>query len=256
MTRNPVLLLSLSVGLWFLLVPRVLAQVTSSDIAVSIPVDTQVEEGDLICVKSDGYKPCTLPYDSALYGVITENPAAALSNASGSGTMLIVSRGQSIVKVTAANGPIKVNDYITSSTIPGVGELATRNGYVVGRAIETYDPGNSKDTGKIAIELSIYPVTSLSDSRNNLLESVKQALASPTLTPLASLRYFLAFGIALIAFTMGFLYFGRVTRAGVEAIGRNPLAGRTIQLTVGLNILFTIGIVLIGLVIAYVILTL
>jgi F0F1-type ATP synthase membrane subunit c/vacuolar-type H+-ATPase subunit K len=73
---------------------------------------------------------------------------------------------------------------------------------------------------------------------------------------LASLRYLLAFLIAIIAFVLGFIYFGRVVRVGIEAIGRNPLARRMIQITMLFNILITIVIVLAGLLIAYLILVL
>ena len=93
-------------------------------------------------------------------------------------------------------------------------------------------------------------------TKGNLLETVRQALLSPTLTPLASLRYVLASIMAVGAFILGFWYFGRVAKTGVEAIGRNPLAGRTIQLGVILNLLLTGVIMASGLVVAYLILVL
>jgi F0F1-type ATP synthase membrane subunit c/vacuolar-type H+-ATPase subunit K len=52
------------------------------------------------------------------------------------------------------------------------------------------------------------------------------------------------------------IYFGKASRAGIEAVGRNPLAKRVIQLTVVMNIVLTIVIVLVGLAIAYLILIL
>ncbi len=231
---------------------------TSSDIAVAIPIpiNTQVNEGDIICIKNDGYKPCTQAYDPSMYAVVTASPAAALSPEITDGIKLVVNRGKTFVRVTAANGPIKAGDYVTGSTIPGVGQLVTKNGYVIGAALEDYNPPDPKTIGTISIALSIYPITSINDNKANLLETIRQALVSPTLTPLASLRYVLAFAIALIAFTLGFIYFGRVTKAGVEAIGRNPLAGRTIQITVILNILLTLAIMGGGLLIAYIILIL
>jgi len=63
-------------------------------------------------------------------------------------------------------------------------------------------------------------------------------------------------GIVLISFTIGFVYFGRVTTRGVEALGRNPLASRTIQLNLALNLAFMIVIILVGLGIGYLILIL
>ena len=60
----------------------------------------------------------------------------------------------------------------------------------------------------------------------------------------------------MASFVMGFVYFGRVARSGIEAIGRNPLASRIIQFNVILHILISIVIVLVGLAIAYLILIL
>jgi F0F1-type ATP synthase membrane subunit c/vacuolar-type H+-ATPase subunit K len=60
----------------------------------------------------------------------------------------------------------------------------------------------------------------------------------------------------VVAFTLGLVYFGRIARAGVEAMGRNPMAKRMIQLSVLLHVVLTIIIVLTGLGIAYLILIL
>ena len=62
--------------------------------------------------------------------------------------------------------------------------------------------------------------------------------------------------IVLITFALGIWYFGRVARSGVEAIGRNPLATRAIQLGVILNLLLTLVILLVGIALAYLILVL
>jgi hypothetical protein len=71
---------------------------------------------------------------------------------------------------------------------------------------------------------------------------------------LASLRYLLAIIVAVMAFGLGFVYFGRVAKGGVEALGRNPLAGRAIQLSVLMNLILTVAIMVGGLVLAYIIL--
>jgi F0F1-type ATP synthase membrane subunit c/vacuolar-type H+-ATPase subunit K len=62
--------------------------------------------------------------------------------------------------------------------------------------------------------------------------------------------------MVIISFTLGMIYFGRASRTGIEAVGRNPLAKRVIQLTIFLNIVLTIVIVMVGLAIAYLILIL
>jgi F0F1-type ATP synthase membrane subunit c/vacuolar-type H+-ATPase subunit K len=238
-------------------VPQTYAQeLSATDIAFSIPVSVPVQEGDLICVEKEGFKPCTNIYDSALYGVVTASPAAFMGNTPTESSVLLVTKGKAFARVSTQNGKIAAGDLLTSSKVAGVGQKADRNGFVLGTALEAFDAEDPNATGTVATTISIHNATAFSDEKNNLLETIKQALASPTITPLASLRYVLAFTITLISFTLGFVYFGRVTKAGVEAVGRNPLASRMIQLTVMFQLILTAVIMLSGLVIAYLILSL
>jgi F0F1-type ATP synthase membrane subunit c/vacuolar-type H+-ATPase subunit K len=70
------------------------------------------------------------------------------------------------------------------------------------------------------------------------------------------LRYLTAALMVILGFVLGFVYFGRIAKAGVEAIGRNPLSSKTIEFGLILHILLTIVIVGAGLGIGYLILTL
>ncbi len=232
------------------------AQVTSADIAVTIPITEPSHDGDIICLEKQGYVPCTHTYDPNMFGVTTASPAAVFDNESMENKKFVVNKGKTLIRVSTQNGPIKYGDFITTSKVPGVGQRADRNGFIVGTSLDSYEETDPQKVGTIPVSISIHAVATLSDARDNLLQTISQALSAPTLTPLASLRYVLAFTIATVAFILGFIYFGRVTKAGVEAIGRNPLAGRMIEITVGLHILLTIAIVLTGLVIAYIILVL
>jgi F0F1-type ATP synthase membrane subunit c/vacuolar-type H+-ATPase subunit K len=170
------------------------------------------------------------------------------------GLPLAVQSGDAIVRVSTVNGAIEVGDLITSSEMPGVGQKATVNGFVLGLALEAYGSTDPNDIGEILVSLNIHPSSSFVGSRTNLVANIRQALSSPVVAPLDSFRYLLAFIIAIISFALGFVYFGRVVRTGVEAIGRNPLASRMIQVTVLINIVITIVIVLTGLVVALLIL--
>ena len=242
--------------------PRVAtAQITSSDLAISVFLPRSIEPGHIVCIQSTGYQACNKAYSANIFAVVTATPAASLTVLEESPdpeqvARLVVSRGKAIVKVTTQNGAIKPCDMITTSPIAGVGQLANRNGYVIGLALETYDASDPNAVGEIAVSMMIHSVSAFSDARTNLIETIRDALSAPTLTPLASLRYVLAFAIVIISFTLGFVYFGRVTKAGVEAVGRNPMAGKLIEITVFLHILLTLAIIGIGLLIAYLILSL
>lgn len=234
------------------------AQITSSSVALPIAIQNEnVTEGDVICSGREGYKLCDEAYNSALYGVVTDNPAASFEQATDSAERLAVTTGKANVKVTSINGNIAVGDLVTSSReIPGTGQKATRNGYVLGLAVEPYESADPTAVGTIVVSLNVHPTTVFTDVSSNLWAALREGLAAPVLTPLAALRYLLAALVILAAFILGFIHFGRLSKAGIEAIGRNPLARLQIQATLFLNILLVIGILIIGVVLAYLILIL
>ncbi len=233
------------------------AKVDSSGTAISIPIsDTNVEDGDIICSYLEGNKKCYQEYDTSIYGVVNDNPALSIKDFSYDTSKLVLSLGITTVKVSSVNGDIKEGDFITSSTKPGVGQKATKNGYVIGKALEDYKSTDANAVGKIQVALKPQFVNELSSSSGNLLQFMKKGLNVPFYEPLNALRYLLSALMVVISFTLGMIYFGRSSKAGIEAIGRNPLARKVIHFTIITNIVLTIVIVLVGLAIAYLILVL
>jgi F0F1-type ATP synthase membrane subunit c/vacuolar-type H+-ATPase subunit K len=253
-----VLSASIVLGVLFGIVEPLSLKAQDVPTGVALPVivkEGTIDKGDLICSAEGGYILCNAISTPSMYGVITDNPSVSLS--SGSETeKLVMTSGFTQVKVNTSNGEIKAGDLITSSETPGVAIKANKNGYVLGNAMDSYNSGNPEEVGLIVVSINIHPTISLANSRSNLLTAIRQGLSSPFLEPLASFRYFLAALIALISFALAFIYFGRIARAGVEALGRNPLAARLIQLTVILNVLLTVAILTFGLFVAYLILIL
>lgn len=233
------------------------AQVKSSGLAIPTPLeDEDVPDGSIICSQLDGYRLCGVEYSPTVYGVVADDAALSFEVTGEENVRGLITSGNVKVRVTSVNGNIAEGNLITSSEIPGVAQLADQNGYVLGTALEAYESTNTEAIGEILVSINIHPALEVTGPGVNLLQTIRQALAVPVLAPLASLRYLLAFAIAIIAFTIGFIYFGRVIRTGVEAMGRNPLAARSIQFSVIFNILITIAIIFSGLAVAYLILIL
>jgi hypothetical protein len=230
----------------------------TSGIAVSMEFasNVQVQDGDIVCATDQGTQLCNTPYSVDMSGVFSQSPAVSLENDSLINGKTVVSFGRTAVRVSSVNGQIKKGSFVTSSSKAGVGQLADKSGNILGVALEDYSNTDSGAVGTIQLSVGIRPAIVATTSRGNLLETLKQGLLAPTLTPLASLRYVLAIVIAIAAFVLGFVYFGRVAKSGVEAIGRNPMAGRMIQLNVILNLALTVAIMGGGLLLAYVILIL
>ncbi len=235
---------------------KINAQITSSGIAISLKLkNVDIENGSIICSKPDGYDVCDKDYDPEIYGVVVVDPSAIFDTEE-SDTKPVLNNGVAVVRVSTLNGKIESGSLITSSTKPGVGSLALKSGFVLGTALESFTSDNPDEIGEVKVNINIHPAVGLSSARSNLLQVIREGISAPLFEPLASLRYILAALMILIAFVLGFVYFGRVAKSGVEAIGRNPLASKMIQLSVFIHVLITIVIILVGLIIAYLILIL
>jgi hypothetical protein len=236
----------------------VFAQTDNVATGVALPVlinERTVKDGDIITVTTGGYKLSSYSYDPSTYGVVTTNPAVSLREIN-SKTTPVISFGKALVRVSTVNGPIKINNPITSSAIRGVGQKADVNGFILGTALEDYSNSNQNTIGKVLVSIDPHYNSSFTESRTNLLKSLKATAGAPLVSPLTTLRYILAAIVAIVSLVIGFVYFGRIARTGVEALGRNPLAARVIQLGIIINVALTAGIILIGVGIAYLILIL
>jgi hypothetical protein len=233
---------------------------TSLGVAVYIPISDKVNNGDLISFTPQGYKLSRVGFDPNLFGVVSLNPGAYMRDRDAKSETPVITSGKVLVRVSTKEGPIRRNDYVTTSTTPGVAQKASGEGMVLGTALEDYTNSNSNSVGTILVIVDPKYAVSGSGSdpggSTNLIQNIKRLSKAPYLSPLTSLRYILAAIVLILSFVLGFVYFGRISRAGVEALGRNPLAARIIQLGIVINVLLTAGIILIGASIAYLILIL
>ena len=245
-------------GIFFLSYPNCLAQDGfSTGVAIPVPIeDKSVSVGTIICASKTGYVQCKNDYDPDIFGIVTDNPTAYFEADSALGDTLVLSSGNVSVSVNTQGGVIVPGDLITSSKVSGVGQKATNNGSVLGTAIPGDDNSATAVAGTILVSANIHQSSAFADARGNLLEILRSGLSATFLTPLAALRYLLAAFVTIISFVLGFIYFGRLAKTGVEAVGRNPLAHRTIETTVVFHLIITVFIFLVGLGVAYLILVL
>jgi hypothetical protein len=225
--------------------------------AVSVPVDGNAgKAGDIVSFTDNKFVLSSKIGDSAMVGVVVEDPATSFEDTNMTQYKFITPEGDVLVNVSGKNGSIKEGDFITSSDIPGVGVRALESGQVLGVALEEYMPNNPEDIGQIYVQLGIKTSFIDKTASKNLLDTLKNSLTSPFMTPIEALRYLLAIAVVFASFVIGFSSFGRITGTSVEALGRNPLAGSAIRKVIFFNFLLTFIIMGIGLAIAYLILTL
>jgi hypothetical protein len=226
--------------------------------------DQEVLPGDLVSLTTEGLIRSAVDYDTKIFGVVNADPLAVYKRVDGTGT--IISRNGVVnINVTTANGEIKTGDYITSSTLAGKGQKALASGYVIGVALKDFNEGEGEtidfshfenneteqiSSGQIPVAIRIeYAEISSARNANALLSRLNAALFSNVQDPekFVNVIRYVASGIVIIfSILVGLFILARVVPKGVEGIGRNPLARRSILLYTGFNIIIVVVIIILG----------
>lgn len=217
--------------------------------------DKNAKDGSVISSAADdkGARLTDVAYDPQVVGVVARDAAILIETQNGG--LPIISTGAVYVLVSAKNGAIKKGDLITSSTIPGVAVKADKDGYVLGTALEDADP-DPKIVDKIAADVNLHYFNSKPTFPGTLSDILKIVLLPTRDGPTAIFKYIVAALVLIASIILGFLSFGRTAAKGVEALGRNPAAGKIIHLGIIFNVAIVIAIILAGLTVAFLILRL
>jgi F0F1-type ATP synthase membrane subunit c/vacuolar-type H+-ATPase subunit K len=217
--------------------------------------DKKVKDGSIIASAKDGNYPSTTPYDSQVLGVVSRDAGIILNNSNNDGVP-VISVGTVYVLVSAKEGAIKKGDYIATSTIPGVGVKAVKDGYVLGTALEDYNNGNPNQSDLIAVEFNLHYFNAKPTFPGSLSDIFKFALLPTKEGPTPLFKYVVAGLVVIASFVLAFMTFGRTAAKGVEALGRNPAASRIIHLGIIFNVGIVVIIVFAGLTVSFLILRL
>lgn len=223
--------------------------------------DTESIEGDILTATEKGLVRTNKGFDNKMFGVIVNQPILVYRDKEVKDGKPVVRSGTATVSVTTLNGPIKYGDYITSSSIPGKGQKASESGYVLGIALGSFDgngaeqvdgPSGKVASGKIPIAIRV-EYAELTNPRfagrlfgfvgSSFLENVNDPKKFGNVV-----RYIAAGLVVLLSFTFGFLTFSRSIAKSVEALGRNPLAKSTIQISMVINIALLVVTGIVGIV--------
>jgi hypothetical protein len=234
-------------------VPGVLAQFETGIANYVTIKDKGVRAGHVITQTVDGeYHLAKKAYDPGVKGVVVANPAIFFRT-DGNNTQKypIFDSGEVKILVNTSNGNIKKGDFLTTSSTPGVAVRADKSGYVLGAALQDYNNNNKSASGLIRASLEVRYLTANADISSSLLDIFNLSALATYEQPLIVFKYVIAALVTTLSFVFGFFYFGRVASRGVEALGRNPLASRTIQFGIIMNVIITIVIIGTGLLISF-----
>ena len=240
-------------------------------------IDENFDYGDIISYDKDTgvHSLSKVDSDSNMFGVAVETPVLLFRAGSESGVPIIQS-GKALVNVTTSNGPIRVGDYITSSSIPGKGQRADgKNVFVLGFAMESFGEGvdiksGEVLSGKIMVMLNIEEIkdASVGASTDNGL-NIPFIVGSGSAGPgdggsqagdgsggVNIIKYSIAALIAITSIFIALRNFMSVINKGIVSVGRNPLAKSSVWSIVVFNTIIALVISIIGIFLSLIIISL
>jgi hypothetical protein len=256
--------LALLAALGLLVCPAV---VDAQAVAQSYTAGSDVQQGMIVALDSKDatrIRPLTSDNIQAMQGVVVPAHDSAVTLTSGtSNQVYVATTGDYNVLVSTQAGPIKSGDYITISSLGGIGMKAGEDqSIVLGKAKSDFD-GSKNVSGTMSLQTSNGTTTtvalglvevSIGISHNPLaggednsvpgfLRKASQAIADK---PVSKVRIYMSLVVLLLTVVIvgSFLYGSG--RSSLKAIGRNPLARRSIvrgmfQVTLIGLIIFVIG---------------
>lgn len=255
MLRLPVI--TIVFFLFFAIVASVHAQSMSSGVAYTVEMTGDSQDGDLVSYERGTYQVTTIPYDGLVYGVIAESPAVSFQNSSDSARVKsVISTGVTNVRVSTVNGPIEKGVLLTSSNKPGIAMRATASGYVIGPALEEFTSEDPNEIGLVPVNFHVYYFYASSPLFSRLFDVADLSSSAAYEQPLKVFKYVMSGIILISSFVLGFFSFARIAKTGLEALGRNPLAAKMIQLGILLNVAITLVIIIAGFALAFLVIRL
>jgi len=208
-----------------------------------------------------------------LFGVVVPPSSASISlSGTGSGQVQVVTSGTADVLVTNAGGTIHVGDYITVSSIAGVGQkVGASSTRIIGTAQADFDgtgDGVTKRTindgsgnhevaiGQIPVVIAVSSYTSTDGKQPYVvptwLQNLTNTLAGKAVSPIRIIVASLILIIALVCITV-VLY--AAVRNSIISIGRNPLSRTSVLRGLFEVVLIAAGILTVAAVSMYLVIT-
>lgn len=211
----------------------------------------------------------------AIHGVVVmpNDAPLSLSEATVERQVYVTTSGTYRVLVSDENGPIRKDDYVAVSSIDGVGMQANPiPNIIVGKALSDFDGQTGvqsqtkvkDDQGNDRTVRFGYVTANINVTRNPLLQPKKDSLpgllriAAEVVAgkPVSAMRVYISFTVLLLTVILAGVIIYTGIRTSMTAIGRNPLAKKSILRNLLQVVLIGLIILIVGLFAVYLLLKL
>lgn len=208
-----------------------------------------------------------------MHGIVVDANDAPVTLSSEGKKVFVATIGRYEVLVSDQNGPINSGDYITISSLNGVGMKADQDQSVVaGKANDSFNGNDGvisqaqvkKASGgsspvnlaRIQVDIGITRNPLQRTIERGVPEFLRKASTAVADKPVSAIRIYISVAILLVSTIItGSLLYGGV-RSGIVAIGRNPLSKKTISRSLLQVVLTSFIVFIIGLFAVYLLLKL
>ncbi|MCE7936755.1 hypothetical protein DYH10_03130 [Candidatus Saccharibacteria bacterium CPR2] len=238
--------------------------------------DTTLLRGTVVSRTDDPNKVEQSSRDNSknLLGVVVRSNDSALLLSSEENQVYVATSGTYEVFVSNVNGEIKNGDFIAPSSIKGVASNAREEEInILGKAVQDLDltktdnilstttvsttNGETREVaiGKILVEVDIGDNPRAHGVLGYVPEVVKRVGESVAGKQVAPSRIYASLGVLIISFGLGGSMLYASVRSSIIAIGRNPLARKSVLRSMSKVIITSLAIFFTGFVAVYLILT-
>ncbi|MDQ3123245.1 MAG: hypothetical protein M3Q14_00985 [bacterium] len=235
------------VGLSCLITLKLTGVMYAQSVTQGYGADETLQRGMIVGLKEgDATKVESLNVDTLdrILGVVVAPNDSPITLSGDKEKVFVATVGRYDMLVSDQEGTINSGEYVTASSLNGIGMKATfEQSEIVGRAIEGFDGtkgivGTSKLTdtngqertvniGRIEIDIGVSknPIAKSAAVTPEWLGKVGQAIAGKSLSPA---KIYISAGIFLIGSAIAFAILTSGIRSSIISIGRNPLSKKSI----------------------------
>lgn len=248
------------------------AESITNSVTQSYEADEPLQRGIIVVIdegNANKVRPAKLEEIERVHGVVVNNNDAPVTLSIEGQQVFVATTGRYQILVSNENGPIKVGDYVTLSSLQGVGMKADeqRNKIVFGKALEALDDSSEVITttklgereivlGRVMVDITVSKNPLLKGVEPNVPSFLKKAVETIAGKPVDALRAYVSLAIFVLTVGIsGTLMYGGV-KSGIISIGRNPLSKKTIIRSIFQIVLVSLIVLMAGIFGVYLILRL